>query len=45
MKLKPLASDVNAKREIYGNDMQAASRVGYEKVVQILLDHRANVNA
>ncbi|CAG8164625.1 unnamed protein product [Penicillium salamii] len=38
-------ADVNAHGEYYGNALQAASSGGYDTIVQILLEHGADVNA
>lgn len=38
-------ANVSAQGGRYGNALQAASYRGYEKVVQILLEKGANVNA
>ena len=36
--------DVNIKSGIYSNPLYAASLIGYDKVVQLLLDRGANFN-
>jgi hypothetical protein len=38
-------ADVNAQGGFYGNALQAASRIGNEKIVQLLLEKGADVNA
>jgi hypothetical protein len=37
-------ADINAKGGEYSNTLQAASERGYKKIVQILLDTKADVN-
>lgn len=43
--LVEMGANVNAKGGMYGNALQAASFNGHERVVQLLLEKRANINA
>jgi ankyrin repeat protein len=38
-------ADVNAQGGEYGNALLASSYGGHNKIVQLLLEHRADVNA